>query len=262
MDCEGIRRWLAAYGDDELSVESALEVERHLLVCASCRSLVERQRQFASTVARLYPRAILPPGLEERVTRGLRLRPQRVWLRTFALAASLLLVIGVVWRAARERVGTAPASVLAAIEIHRAAPPALAIRSADPAAVNEWLAHALPYPLNDPVQPPSDFVLEGAATIELGGERVGYVRYRYHAQPISLFLLSPRPWPARGRRVNLRAVEFHLFDLYGLQAIAWNHSPLSYVLVSELNEKGEHACAVCHGGTANAAAFRLGGNET
>jgi anti-sigma factor RsiW len=80
----------------------------------------------------------------------------------------------------------------------------------------------------------------------LAGERVGYLHYRRGDRAISLFLLRQRPWPAQGERVQVRAVEFRVFHLGGLNAVAWNHAPLSYVLVSDLAGRGSQACAVCH----------------
>ena len=257
MECETIRQLLPAYGDNELSVESAVEVERHLHACARCRAALARQRTFSETVGRLYPRAPLPPGLEDRVRRTLRTAPgTRFWLGGLALAAAAVLVFGAVWTLMPAGVPDTPASVLAAAAVHRSAcqqPLPLAIHSADAAAVNGWLSHALPFPINAPVRKTSNLTLEGAATVDLASERVGYVQYRHDAHQISLFLLPPRPWPQGGQRVHVHDVEFHLFTIDGLNLIAWNHPPLSYVLVSDLGGQGGQACAVCHDSMADAA---------
>ena len=260
MRCEPFARLLPAYADNELSVESALDVERHLRTCTPCHTALERQRALAHAVGQLYPHAPLPPGLEDRVRRRLRTAPGRsLWVRGLALAAAVLLGLGVVWKLARTHTagtGTAgtPASVLAAAEMHRHAVP-LAIRSSDAAAVNAWLRTALPFPLNDAVRPTPDFTLLGAATVDLAGERVGYVEYRRDAHAVSLFLLPPRTWPAAGRTINVRAIDFHLFTVDGLTLVTWNHPPLSYVLVSDLGAQGAQACAVCHDSVTDAVGF-------
>ncbi len=264
MSCESVRPLLPAYGDNELGVESALAVERHVRECASCRVLLERQRGFAASVGRLYPRAPLPPGLDERVQSALRSgATRRPWLNVLALAASAVLVLAGLWRLTRPSAAAVPARVLAAAEIHRSADRrqlSLAIHSADVAAVNTWLAHALPFRVDAPVQKTEDIALQGAATVDLAGERVGYVEYRHEGQPISLFLLPPRAWPASGRLVRFHDIDFQLFQINDLNVIVWNHPPLSYVLVSKLEAHGARACAVCHSSTTEAALLRFADN--
>jgi len=261
MDCDACRPLLPAYGDNELSVESALEVERHVRACPQCRAGLERQRRFSQTLGGLYPRAPLPPSLEDRIRRALRTPPgSRIWLNGLALAASLLLVLGSVWLFSRPHTAGAPVSVMAAADIHRSARQhvlPLAIHSADAATVNEWLAHALAFPINAAVQQTTAMTLEGASVVELAGEHVGYVQYQRHGDPVSLFLLPPRAWPETGRRMRVREVDFHLYTIDGLKLIAWNHSPLSYVLVSDLGGHGAQACAVCHSSMVDAASIAL-----
>jgi len=261
MECDACRRLLPAYGDNELSVESALDVEAHVRTCARCRAALERQRTFSQTIGRLYPRAPLPSGLEDRIRRVVRTAPSsRFWLNGLALAAAVLLVLGVAWMATRPRASAAPASVMAAAEIHRSgrqhALP-LAIQSSDAAAVNAWLTRALSFPINAPVQQTTTMRLEGAAVVELAGERAGYVQYRRDGHPISLFLLPPRAWPESGERVQVQQVDFHLYTINGVNLIAWNHPPLSYVLVSDLGGQGAQACAVCHSSMADVASIAL-----
>jgi anti-sigma factor RsiW len=261
MDCDAYRALLAAYGDNELSVESALAVERHVRACAQCDAALERQRTFSQVVGRSYPRATLPPGLEDRVRRAVRAAPgSHFRLNVLALAASALLVFGVVWRLARPHAADVPASVVAAAAVHRGARQhtlPLALHSSDASAVNTWLARTLSFPVSQPVQQTTAMTLEGASVVELAGQRVGYVRYERNGDPVSLFLLPPRAWPETGRRVDVKDVEFHLYTIDGLKLIAWNHPPLSYVLVSDLGGQGEQACAVCHSSMADATSMEL-----
>ncbi len=189
--------------------------------------------------------------------RTLRRTPgPRFWLGGLALAASVIVVVGAVWVLIRPGEPAAPASVLAAAEVYRGARQELvplAIHSSDVAAVNAWLARTLSFPVNEPVQQTSAMTLEGASVLDLAGEQVGYVQYRRDAHQVSLFLLPPRAWPEAGRHVQVRAVEFHLFTIDGLNLVAWNHPPLSYVLASDLGGRGGEACAVCHSGMTDAA---------
>jgi anti-sigma factor RsiW len=261
MSCESVCRLLPAYGDNELGIESALEVERHLRKCASCHAVLERQRAFAASVGRLYPRAPLPPGLEERVQSALGSgATRRPWLNVLALAASAVLVLAGLWRLTRASTSGVPATVLAATTVHRSADReqlSLAINTADAAAVNTWLAGALPFRVDTPVRKTADIALQGAATVDLAGERAGYVEYRHQGQPISLFLLPPRAWPASGRLIHFRGIDFRLFRVNDLNVIVWNHPPLSYMLVSKLEAHGARACAVCHSSATEAALLRF-----
>ena len=261
MECEVCRRLLPAYGDNELSVESALDVEGHVRTCPRCRAALDRLRTFSQSVGGLYPRAPLPSGLEDRVRRAVRAAPgSRFWLNGWALAASVLLVLGVAWMLSRPHAPAAPASVMAAADIHRSARQRalpLGIQSSDATAVNAWLTHALSFPINAPVQQTTAMRLEGAAVVELAGEHAGYVQYRRDGHPISLFLMPPRAWPETGERVQVRQVDFHLYTIDRLKLIAWNHPPLSYVLVSDLGGQGAQACAVCHSSMADAVSIAL-----
>jgi anti-sigma factor RsiW len=160
----------------------------------------------------------------------------------------------------RPRASAAPASMMAAVDIHRSArqyPLPLAIQSSDAAAVNAWLSRALSFPINAPVKQTTVPSLQGATVVELAGERVGYVQYRRDGHPISLFLMPPRAWPETGERVRVRQAEFHVYTIDGLELIAWNHPPLSYVLVSDLGGHGAQACAVCHSSMADGASIAL-----
>jgi anti-sigma factor RsiW len=256
MDCSTCARLLPAYGDNELGVESAVEVECHVRQCAACRDRLQRQRTFSSVVNRLYPRVSLPPNLDERVRRALRSGPgSRVWLHTLALAASVLVVLAAAWMLARPTVSGAPATVVAVAQVYRSARQhalPLALQSSDAAAVDAWLGQHLSFPIAALTHPTGAITLQGASVVELAGERAGYVQYRRDGRPISLFLLPPRAWPASGRRLQVRDVDFHLYTIDGFKLIAWNHPPLSYVLASDLGGNGGDACAVCHSNVADA----------
>jgi len=262
MGCETVRPFLQAYGDNELSVESAVEVEQHLEECWQCRTALERARRFAETLSRLYPRAPLPPGLEERVGHAWRTPVRWRYRRgAFALAASILLVL-VSWPLLRRSGPVMPSAVLGAAAVHReglAHQLPLALQSSDPAAVNAWLRTALPFEIGQPVRATTaDLTLQGAAVVEIANDRAGYVRYGRGAHTISLLLLRPREWVKAGELRRVGDTDFHFYSIDGLKLIAWNHPPLSYVLVSALGGRGVPACAVCHGGAQDPALREFG----
>ena len=255
MDCETIRDFLPAYGDNELSVESAVEVERHLQVCADCRALLQQQCRLNQAVGQLYPRAPLPPGLEERVRRALETpATARYCLGALALAASVVLSMAT-WSLLHRGQPAMPSAVLAAAQVHRRALThqlPLAVQSSDAAAVNAWLVSALPFDIGQPLRASSaNLALQGAALVNLAGERVGYVQYGDGLHLVSLLLLPPREWSSDDVPVRARGMDFHLYTVDNLKLIAWNHAPLSYVLVSNLDGPGARACTVCHSGAAD-----------
>ncbi|MBA3963552.1 MAG: zf-HC2 domain-containing protein [Chthoniobacterales bacterium] len=69
--CEETRRSLDAFLDNELDPLKALEIERHLQVCAVCAQTYETQRA-AGKLAKALPRYQAPAVLRERILLALR----------------------------------------------------------------------------------------------------------------------------------------------------------------------------------------------
>lgn len=248
MTCRELRDRLAAYADDELGVEAALEIEAHLVRCPACRSALDRQRDFRRTFGIVYPRQRMPERARRRLLR--KLRPPRHWhglgALSVALAASLAVVVGG-W-ALRPR--GLPAEVQAAIATHGAAErgePALDLASSDLPAVNRWLREQLPRAVEIGVGP-AELRLAGAASVQLGPDHAAWVLYRQGDEPVSLFVLPRRTWPAVGRAIHHRGIEFRALEVGRHRVIAWNHDPVSYLLVSTRDRRPAEACAACHVG--------------
>ena len=51
------------------------------------------------------------------------------------------------------------------------------------------------------------------------------VQYLHDNAPVSLFVLPPRFWPAVGREIRHRGIEFRALEVGGRRVIAWNHAP-------------------------------------
>lgn len=245
--CRAMRLRLAAYADDELGVEGAVEVESHLAQCASCRAEVERQRSFSRAVRDLYPTDAAPAGLEDRVRSALfGRRRSRAVVAFAALAASLALAVGAARFADGRR---APGIVADAAGIHRNVSDgtlAVALRTTSAAAVNDWLRRELPFPAAIAESRARGVDLDGASVVLLHGQRAGLVRYRVGGHAASLFLLPRRSWSG-GRAVRFRDVEFRIFKVAGAAVAAWSHPPSSYLLVSDGSVSLDRACGACHG---------------
>ena len=253
MSCRDLRDRLAAYVDDELGVEAALEMEAHLGRCPACRAAVDRQRDFRRTLGTVYPRRRLPERARRQLLR--RLRPPRrrpaVGILSLGVAATLAVLVGV-WALGRTGL---PAEVQAAIATHEAAErgaPALGLASSDLPAVNRWLRAEVPL-AGEIGAGPAELRLAGAASLELGSDPAAWVLYRQGDEPVSLFVLPRRTWPHVGQAIHHRGIEFRALDVGEHRVVAWNHDPVSYLLVFARDRRPAEACAACHGGSGAAA---------
>ncbi|HET6441883.1 MAG TPA: zf-HC2 domain-containing protein, partial [Phycisphaerae bacterium] len=116
MLCEQAREHLSAYLDRELASELSVAVRAHLESCADCRALLADLRatagllralpvhrapaDLAEDVQREIERCTILPAAEsdydaEPQERTLALRRVRLWPRGLAVAASVLLVVGI-----------------------------------------------------------------------------------------------------------------------------------------------------------------------
>lgn len=112
---------VAPYALDALDAEERARFEAHLATCAACRGEVQSHRDVAGLLAQSAPDATPPVALRERVLReARRVRPigarragRGPWL---AVAASLLLALGIGYAYLQERAtsGQASASLAAA----------------------------------------------------------------------------------------------------------------------------------------------------
>ena len=266
--CSALRLQLAAYVDDELGVDAAIEIERHLAECRGCRREMVRQRQLQRALRALHPIAAPPAGLEERARAALIGAPPRRTGAVIAVAAAIAVAAGAALAmrvqngrrdapAAAAALGAPPAAVVAAADAHRRLAAdggdALELATADVDAVNRWLVRRLPFAATLPTPDADDVLVEGASVVQLAERPAGLVRYHVRGREVSLFLL-PRPvWDAAEPAIRVRNVEFRVFRRDGLELVGWSHAPLSYLLVADGGLGAGDACATCHGGGERAA---------
>jgi anti-sigma factor RsiW len=274
LACHELRLQCAAYADDELGVDAALEVERHLVECAACRRVVGRQRHLSRALRELYPIGELPAGLEGR-TRFALFGPTSV--RGIAVAGAVVAALAGVSGYLASRADRAPAfpsapahdarpgldplrsdarvadpapAVVAAATLHRdvdAGTRGLELATTDVAAVNAWLRERLPF-AGAIGKPGSDAIrVSGAARVMLGEHPAALVRYRTAAGTISLFVIDEPVWSEGAPPVRVGNVDFRIFQRRGLDVIGWSHASISYLLVSEDGLTTGEACAACHG---------------
>jgi len=149
MLCDQVREHLSAYLDEELTADLSAAVRAHLDTCAACRTLAGELQATADLLGRLpvrpapehlaadvigeiERRGIVPAGAPvegQPQERTLPMRRARLWPRALAVAATVLLTVGIVVLAYLGETGKMPAPTrafeVAALPANRAAAPDL-----------------------------------------------------------------------------------------------------------------------------------------
>ena len=69
-------------------------------------------------------------------------------------------------------------------------------------------------------------------------------------RPITLVITSDSvAKPSGGEVIPSRGLQFHYNAIGGLKVLTWSDRGLTYALVSDLEERGQKSCFVCHEGT-------------
>ncbi len=286
--CQDIRGRLEFYLDDELQGNERVEFESHLNNCETCRTLLENERRFfalirqsrplhraspelrarvESLVNTSQPAPIPPAHLRDRIQRSLSqlsVSPRSFTFRLVAAGASivtLLIVVGV-WRGTRERrdlhfAGPSEFALMAADTHlrHLRGQLPLEIVSAAPQQISSWFENKLSFSVKLPNYQESSgqeklYELEGARLVGYKNDYAAYVSYQMRQRPISLVITSSLvAKPAGGQEVAAKGLTFHYDSINGLKVITWSDRGLTYALVSDLEERGQQSCVVCHHGT-------------
>lgn len=287
--CEEIRSRIIFYLDDELSGADRASFETHLLSCDACREVIDAERQFLETVRGLRPLHRAAPELRARVQHlladappahaaspQLRNRVQRYFVqlsssgaglltgrRILALSTILALAIALgVWRivALKSNAGRHRPSefALMAVDTHqrhlRNQLP-LEISSGQPEQISAWFTGKVPFRVKLPNYQESSgqdklYNLEGARLVGYRKDYAAYVAYQMQTRPISLVMTSDSvAQPSGGEEIASSGITFHYDSINGLKVITWSDRGLTYALVSDLEERGQQSCIVCHEGT-------------
>jgi len=270
--CEDIRGRLTLYLDDELQGEERGMVEAHLSDCESCAALFARELNFLNAIRKGAPAHVAPPELRAKVQKILSQesvvevsRPRRAsrmsWLVAAAAVLLLLLLPLLVWRVYKQ--GSAPAvkaSTFALIAAdthlrHMRGQLPLETESADPQQISSWFLNKVNFSVKLPNYQESSgqdklYTLEGARLVNYQSDYAAYVAYRMKDRPISLVITSDSvARPSGGEEIKARGLTFHYNAIDGLKVLTWSDRGLTYALVSDLEERGQQSCIVCHEGT-------------
>ena len=279
-DCEQIRDRIILYLDDELESTECADLMRHLDTCRACRAIFESERTFLESVRGVRVLQTASPELRERAREILEgggdstasdspvnekpksvplLRPR--YLVPIAAVILVALAIGLwrfgVFNSTPERQGLSEFAWMAANAHmrHIQGQLPLEISSEVPERISDWFIGKVPFVLRLPnYQEVSGqeklYRLEGARLVGYKNDYAAYIAYQMQTRPISLVVTSEAvAQPAGGEEIQANGIEFHFNSINGLKVITWSDRGLTYALVSDLEERGQQSCVVCHAGT-------------
>jgi anti-sigma factor RsiW len=128
----------------------------------------------------------------------------------------------------------------------------LEILSSSPERISAWFAGKLGFNLRLPEYPqgpaePKPYHVEGARLIGFENDYAAYVVYRLNGHPISLVVTSDAvAKPSGGEEIPWEGLRFHFQSVAGWKVLTWSDAGLTYALVSNLEERGQASCVVCH----------------
>ena len=277
--CEDIRSRLTVYLDHELECHELNSFEAHLVECVQCQAIFEHERRFLETIRQLRPlhtasaelkdraRAIIqqvPDSSVAPVPDGSRIRQVRNHHRFWAVAAAatllLLIIPAAVWliRSNYPSASAGPSAfALMAADTHlrrtRGQLP-LEVVSDSGDKLSSWFVNKVGFEVKLPNYQDTSgqeklYRLEGGRLVSYQGDYAAYVAYEMKQRPISLVITSQTLAEATGgEQIKARDLTFHYNAIDGLKVITWSDRGLTYALVSDLDERGQQSCVVCHQG--------------
>jgi anti-sigma factor RsiW len=285
--CEDIRERMAFYLDDELRGDDLAAFEAHVQKCLACHNAVASERRFIESIREVNPLYSAPSELRARAEAILRDAPpaltappelrrrvrQSLWgakspfmlsdrHRALGLAALVIFVVvlAVVWATSGSR---KPAPVpsdfaLMAVDTHqrhlRGQLP-FEIATESPDEISQWFAGKVSFAVHLPNYQEASgqeklYQLEGARLVGFRNDYAAYVAYEMNRAQITLVMTSDQTAVASGgEEIVSKGLTFHYDSIEGLKVITWSDRGLTYALVSDLEERGQQSCVVCHAGT-------------
>jgi anti-sigma factor RsiW len=251
---------ISLYLDDELEQGDRLSVETHVKSCADCRAALDGERELISAIRKARPVYPAPEALQANIAALVqRSDSRRKFVSSGAMmAACALLLLGgaVFWFAAVKSFREDPSSLVnVAVNHHvryvRGELP-LEVFSDSPEKISAWFNGKLSFNLKLPEYPqrspePKPYHVEGARLVGFKEDHVAYIVYRLNGHPISL-LVTPDSVakPTGGEEIPWEGLRFHFQSVAGWKVLTWSDAGLTYALVSNLAERGQASCIVCH----------------
>lgn len=282
--CENIRARVALYLDNELEGNERSALEVHLHGCEKCRTIFANERRFLDALRQTRPLQPAPESLRtsvehilggktspaaeppawRRVQRSFwnrGVKQHRLWPTVAVAAIAIVALPGALWlfKSRQQSPSTATSEfALMAADTHlrraRGQLP-LEITTDAPGEISEWFSNKVNFSVQLPNYQDSSgqqklYSLHGARLVGYKGDYAAYVSYEMKNHPISLVITSDTvAHPTGGEEIKARGLTFHYDAIQGLKIITWSDRGLTYALVSDLDERGQQSCVVCHQGT-------------
>lgn len=287
--CDRFRDQISFYLDEELGEPECAQLTDHLGQCESCHKLFEQEQQFLAQIRASQPlyqvspnfRARIeqaisevsaphraPASLRDRIQKSMEVQPSSssdsFWNWKFlALAASVILVVLLgIWvfdlNPASRGMPTPSEFARMAVDTHlrrlRGQLP-LEISTGSPDQISAWFAGKVSFQLKLPNYQESSgqtrlYQLEGARLVGFKNDYAAFVAYEMHHRPITLVVTANSVvMPSGGEEIKSKGITFHCDSINHLKVISWADRGLTYALVSDLEERGQDSCFVCHTGT-------------
>jgi anti-sigma factor RsiW len=195
MNCDEVRQHWELYYDSEGDSQLYLQINEHLAACQGCAKWFFQQAQFEDAVtARLAaaePTAELWQRIlsETRVARPAAARGWSFFSPFLALAASLLLVVGL-WQFAPQRPPEHLSELTAVVHQQLAGESEpLEFNSRSDAAVEAYLKQRVSFPVRCPPRKDAGFEVRGGGVCTIAGDPAAYVVGRVENKDVSIFIL-------------------------------------------------------------------------
>ncbi|MBI4751293.1 MAG: zf-HC2 domain-containing protein [Acidobacteria bacterium] len=287
--CDRFRDQISFYLDEELGEPERAQLADHLGQCESCHKVFEQEQQFLAHIRACQPlyrvssnfRAKIEQTISEvsaphRAPASLRDRIQKSmdvhnssptssfwnWKPLAVVASILVMVLIGIWVLGLlpiNRLMPTPSEFARmAVDTHvrrlRGQLP-LEITTASPDQISAWFAGKVAFQLKLPNYQESSgqtrlYQLEGARLVGFKNDYAAFVAYEMQHRPITLVVTANSVvMPSGGEEIKSKGITFHCDSINGLKVISWADRGLTYALVSDLEERGQDSCFVCHTGT-------------
>jgi anti-sigma factor RsiW len=248
------------YLDDELQEAERLAVETHIKNCPDCRAALDAERELIAAIRNARPLYTTPPALQKNIAglvQSSGARPKFVSFRPLLAACVLLsLSLAVFWLAApkffrEDRSSFVTMAVNNHVRYLKGQLP-LEVFSDSPEKISTWFAGKLGFNLKLPDYPqgpaePKPYDVEGGRLVGFKEDYAAYIVYRLKGHPISLVVTSDSAAkPSGGEEIPWEGLRFHFQSIAGWKVLTWSDNGLTYALVSNLEERGQASCIVCH----------------
>jgi anti-sigma factor RsiW len=233
MTCS--RELIEALVDEELDSSRAADVQEHISQCSACSELLARLERQREEIRSLAPSYAAPPALHQLVREAVRReaagrqRPAIVrnpW-RLFAIAASVLLCVSLLWNVAalRQRSGavdTVAENILSSHVRSLIGTHLLDVPSSDQHTVKPWFNGKLDFSPQVKDLAADGFPLAGGRLEYAGGRSMAALVYRRRQHVVNLYT-----WPSAPEKETQLSRQ-------GYNLLHWSDGGMSYWAVSDI----------------------------